>query len=59
MKSTKPCGVWLGDPKTLAEPSGAVAVAAFLFHRGPAADNDDERGRDQRRKYRSRECWQN
>jgi len=22
------------DPKTLAEPSGAVAVAAFLFHRG-------------------------
>ena len=21
------------DPKTLAEPSGAVAVAAFLFHR--------------------------
>ncbi len=22
-----------GDPKTLAEPSGAVAVAAFLFHR--------------------------
>ena len=24
---------WLRDPKTLAEPSGAVAVAAFLFHR--------------------------
>jgi threonine dehydratase len=22
-----------GDPKTLAEPSGAVATAAFLFHR--------------------------
>jgi threonine dehydratase len=22
-----------GNPKTIAEPSGAVAVAAFLFHR--------------------------
>ena len=22
-----------GDPRTVAEPSGAVAVAAFLFHR--------------------------
>ncbi len=28
------------DPKTLAEPSGAVAVAAFLFHRGPVAGHD-------------------
>ena len=30
----KLCGCLAVDPKTLAEPSGAVAVAAFLFHRG-------------------------
>ena len=39
------------DPKTLAEPSGAVAVAAFLFHREQLPDNTAERRRDQRRKY--------
>ena len=44
------------DPKTLAEPSGAVAVAAFLFHRDQLPRTTHERGRDQRRKYRSRDA---
>ena len=42
------------DPKTLAEPSGAVAVAAFLFHRDQLPRTNDKRGGHQRRKRRSR-----
>ncbi len=42
-----------GDPRTVAEPSGAVAVAAFLFHREQLPEDQRQRGRDQRRQYRA------
>jgi threonine dehydratase len=41
------------NAKTLAEPSGAVAVAAFLFHADKLPNTNDQRRRDQRRQYRS------
>ena len=45
---------WLAtNPKTVAEPSGAVAVAGFLFHRRSAAKNYPECGHHQRGECRS------
>ena len=45
------------NPKTTAEPSGAVAVAAFLFHRDRVASSRGQRCRRSAVATSSPRCW--
>ena len=45
------------EARIVAEPSGAVTFAAWLFHANELPESQADRRRHQRRQCRSRNCW--